>query len=247
MTDLVNYQVDGAIAASLDAITTPKTAILYWWEGKLRYTNRKHLQRFVTLGLYSYDAESIMSNLASLKVNQTAQEDYEKPENLLGIPLKITSLSDVNIQDAQNGDILTFENGKVVNKIQAHKCFDRSSEYWSTWTDSGWDKVPGLSTKSCSKEIDDYELILSMTCSSSSNSRYVKVGFFVNNQEQEHLTDQYYFRDKQETMCISLTDRIYEVPPGATIDVRVKRGSGSGTTFRTTRRSLTANEILNSH
>lgn len=267
MTDLVTYQVDGKTAAALDASTAPKTAVAYWWDGKIRYTNRKHLQHLVNLDIYKIDVEETIKVLKSQPANINAEEEYEKPENLLGICLKLAQLSDVEFKGLQEGDLIVYKNGKLKNKKPCHHSFNRSSQSWSTWTSNnddnannnddsiyddapnnykkGWRLIPGLEVKAGSTEVADYKIAFNINCYITNAKRYVKLGVFINGIEQEHITDDYYFKDSYESNPLMVNDKLYDVPPNAIINVRVKRGSsGSGTTFVTKRRTLFADEIM---
>lgn len=239
------YKLDGATKASLDVTTAPRTAIYYWIESQIAYTNYAHLTFINNLGIYNVDVDTILNSLANLSENKSAEQDNKSIENIVGQSVNIEQLSNVSIENAVEGDYIVFRNGKIRNQTPAHHDFDRSSELWSIFTDNNWDEIPGLCVETSNIDTDDYKFTISMNCSSSSNDRYVLLSVFIEEEEQTHITDEYYFKDKNETNPITITDRLFNVPPGSKITVKVKRGKGNGTTFKVTRRCFFADEIIN--
>lgn len=241
---VIDYKLDGATKTSLDTITSGPN-IAYWQEDDgFYYTNEKHLSYINSTGAFTIiDVDATIATLRANSINQEVDEDISIIEEIAGQDVKIEDLSNVNLQNPTEGEVLSVDSlGNIINIPKPDHQKAKESEPWST-NDTDWEVLHNFCFSTKSYATADYRIEVSMVATSSSNKTEFAVGIFVDDEEQEDITRTYYFRDKDDTKSITTITYVDDVAVGSIIDLRIKRISKQNGFIQTTNRTFIVEEF----
>ena len=265
MTDL---KLDGVTKALLDTATGGNHDIAYWFESPYYITNEQHLNYINSLGVYSIDVAARISHLESLEIN-LKDEDKTPLEIAVQADVNLTDLSDIEILDAEPGDILTWDSTGIIKNFPKPDVQYKHSKTLYATNGGGEDDQDFLNsftniledqqsdidnaaewavigkaylTANCGDKAN-YKITVNFVCSVSNNNRSFKFGIFCNNKEIEDFTQEFYFNKKDDYKSITIIEYIKDVKKGDIISLRATKGSGKSSTLSVYRRSIFLEEL----